>query len=240
MKAGASPLFVSYIRVSTQRQAESGLGSEAQRIAVNQYVTAQHGSLICEIEERQSGRKGLQERAELARALGICRDHRAALVIGKLDRLARDVRHFLELIDDSGVDIRFADLPDVSPNSAEGRMLLVNMANFAEFEARRISNRTKAALEAAKKRGAILGAMGPTNLQRNIRERQVLADEFAAGLTPVFRGFIQQGLSQRRMVEALNSARLPASRGGKWSVTQVQRVIARIDLRNDQKRMARA
>lgn len=59
------------------------------------------------------GPQGRRARPELARALTLCKAIGAVLVIGKLDRLARDVRFFLEVIDDSGVDISFADLPDV-------------------------------------------------------------------------------------------------------------------------------
>lgn len=115
--------FISYVRVSTQRQGHSGLGLDAQRIAVANYSTGR-GEVIGEVVEVESGRKGAKGRPELVRALAECKALGAALVIGKLDRLARDVRFFLEVIDDSGVDIRFADLPDVSPGSDEGRMIV--------------------------------------------------------------------------------------------------------------------
>lgn len=235
-----NPVFVSYLRVSTQRQGQSGLGEEAQRIAVASYIASKGGTLLAEVSEVQSGRKGLNDRLELARALALCKRHKAALVIGKLDRLARDVRNFLELIDDSGVDIRFADLPDVYPSNAEGRMVLVSMANFAEFEARRISTRTRAALAAAKKQGRVLGVTGPANLKRNIEERQLVADQFALGLRPVVDGFIRQGLSQRRMVDALNQARSPAPRGGLWTLTQLQRVLTRLGIKSSSPKTTQA
>lgn len=111
-----------------------------------------------------------------------CRKRRAALVIGKLDRLARDVRLFLEVIDDSAVDIRFADLADVCPRTDEGRMIMVGMASFAEFEGRRIGTRTRAALAAAKARGVQLGASGAANLKRNVEQRQAAANSFAERL----------------------------------------------------------
>lgn len=220
--------FVSYLRVSTLRQGQSGLGEEAQRVAVANYIRARGGELIEEVQEVQSGRKSLIERPELGRALALCRERGAALVIGKLDRLARDVRNFLALIDDSGVDIRFSDLPDICPRSDEGRMLLTNMANFAEFEARRISTRTKAALAAAKARGVELGASGPANLKRNIEERQQAADEFAANLSGLVDGFRVRGLTQRAMVEELNRVGVKTPRGGAWSLVQVQRLLARV------------
>lgn len=224
----SAPQFISYVRVSTAGQHQSGLGEDAQRVAVANYVRGKCGDLVHEVQETQSGRKGLAERPELARALTLCRKSGAALVIGKLDRLARDVRHFLALIDDSGVDIQFADLPDVCPRSDEGRMMLVSMANFAEFEGRRIGTRTRAALAAAKARGVQLGAAGPANLRPNIDARQAAADQFAEKLRGQFAGFHALGLSQRQMVSELNAVGVKTARGGKWSLAQVQRVIARL------------
>src|SRR5689334_10040264 len=119
--------FISYLRVSTQRQGESGLGLEAQRMAVANYARGR-GDIAEEIVEVESGRKSAKSRPELMRALALCKGQGTPLVIGKLDRLARDVRFFLEVIDDSKVDIRFADLPDVCPATDEGRMILVSMA----------------------------------------------------------------------------------------------------------------
>jgi len=218
--------FISYIRVSTQRQGASGLGLDAQRIAVEGYLQGR-GIFAGEVVEIESGRKGAKGRPELTRALALCKSQGAVLVIGKLDRLARDVRFFLEVIDDSGVDIRFADLPDVCPTSDEGRMILVSMANFAEFEGRRIGTRTKAALAAAKARGVRLGAAGPDNLKSNIKARKAVADAFAARLTGLMAGFRARALSQRAMVAELNMAGVAAPRGGTWGLAQVQRLLRR-------------
>ncbi len=219
--------FVTYLRVSTQRQGAGGLGVEAQRIAVENYLRGR-GALMEEIVEVESGRKGGRTRPALAHALALCKQQKAALVIGKLDRLARDVRFFLEVIDDSGVDIRFADLPDVCPASDEGRMILVSMANFAEFEGRRIGTRTKAALAAAKARGVKLGTAGPANLRANLDARKSAADAFALRLSGLVKGFKARALSQRAMVVELNTAQVPAPHGGQWRLTQVQRLLERL------------
>jgi DNA invertase Pin-like site-specific DNA recombinase len=220
--------FVGYVRVSTQRQGQSGLGLDAQHIAVQNYLRGR-GELVAEVVEIESGRKGVKDRPELARALAMCKSLGAALVIGKLDRLARDVRFFLEVIDDSGVDIRFADMPDVCPGSDEGRMILVSLANFAEFEGRRIGTRTKAALAAAKARGVLLGVAGPQNLKQNIEERKALADAFATGLAGFVAGFLARSLTQRAMVVELNNGGVPAAQGGRWGLSQVQRLLRRVD-----------
>jgi DNA invertase Pin-like site-specific DNA recombinase len=228
MQAQAPAIFISYVRVSTVGQHQSGLGEDAQRMAVASYVRNKGGEVLQEVQETQSGRKGLADRPELARALALCKKTGAALVIGKLDRLARDVRHFLALIDDSGVDIRFADMPDVCPRTDEGRMMLVNMANYAEFEARRIGTRTRAALAAAKARGTQLGAAGPANLRPNIEARQAAAEQFAEKLRGQFEGFRRRGLSQRKMVAELNAVGIKTARGRDWQLAQVQRVLARL------------
>ncbi len=219
--------FIAYIRVSTQRQGASGLGLDAQRIAVTNYLR-ERGEQVGEIVEIESGRKGGKARPELIRALAQCKAQRASLVIGKLDRLARDVRFFLEVIDDSGVDIRFADLPDVCPGTDEGRMILVSMANFAEFEGRRIGTRTKAALAAAKARGIKLGVAGPVNLKSNVEARKAAADAFAAKLAGLMGGLLARSLSQRAIVEELNAVGVPTPRGGQWGLAQVQRLLSRV------------
>lgn len=220
--------FASYIRVSTVRQGQSGLGLEAQQAAVEAYVAGRKGVPGKEFREVESGRKGADGRPELAKAIAHCKKTKAALVVGKLDRLARDVRFFLEVLDTSGIDIRFADMPDVCPKTPEGRMLLVNMANFAEFEARRIGARTKAALAAAKARGVKLGTTGPDNLRADIEVRQAAADAFAFNLRTVLEGFKSHGLSQRKQVEELNKLGIKTAKGGEWSLIQLQRVLARL------------
>jgi DNA invertase Pin-like site-specific DNA recombinase len=220
--------FISYTRVSTKTQADSGLGLEAQQVAVQALAARHHGTIVAEFQEVESGRKGATSRPALMDALKACKKQRAALVIGKLDRLARDVRFFLEVLDDSKVDIRFADFPDIDPKTDEGRMVLISMANFAEFEGRRIGTRTKAALTAAKARGVKLGTAGAANLKPNIEQRQQAADDFARKLHGILTGFKARGLSQRAQVAELNSLGIKTARGGVWSLVQLQRVMSRL------------
>jgi len=108
-------------------------------------------------------------------------------------------------------------------------MILVSMANFAEFEGRRISTRTKAALAAAKARGVCLGATSPVNFAPSIAERQAAANAFAKKLSGLFQGFRARKLTQRVMVAELNAIGVGAPRGGSWSIAQVQRVLTRLD-----------
>jgi DNA invertase Pin-like site-specific DNA recombinase len=99
------------------------------------------------------------------------------------------------------------------------------MAAFAEHEARRISERTRDALAAAKARGVVLGATGPTNLKRHTQERQDAASAFSARLMPLLNGFMTQGMTRRAMVSQLNTLGIKAPRGGAWSLGQVQRLV---------------
>src|SRR6202163_327710 len=148
----ANGKFIAYYRVSTERQGRSGLGLEAQRAAVALYLNGGNWHIAAEFTEIESGRRS--DRPELDKALAAARLHRCPLVVSKVDRLTRSVA-FLSRLLEAGVDVRFADLPQIE--GATGRFLLQQMAAVAELEAGMISARTKAALAAAKRRGKKLG-----------------------------------------------------------------------------------
>jgi DNA invertase Pin-like site-specific DNA recombinase len=224
----ANGRFIAYFRVSTQKQGASGLGLEAQKEAVGRFLNGGEWELVAEFEEIESGRKGAKSRPQLVAAIAACKKKKATLIIAKLDRLSRDVRFFLEVLDDSRIDIRFAEFADIDPKTDEGRMLLINMANFAEFEGRRIGARTKAGLAVAKSRGVVLGKAGAENLRPNVEARQKVADDFADRLRPLFDSMKARCMSQRGMVAELNAVGVPAPKGGSWLLSQVQRVIKRL------------
>jgi DNA invertase Pin-like site-specific DNA recombinase len=140
--------WISYLRVSTDRQGRSGLGLEAHRTAVADYLNGGRWKLIRQFVEVESGKRS--DRPKLAEALAACRLHGAKLVIAKLDRLSRDA-HFLLGLDKAGVDFVAADMPNAN------RLTVGIMAMVAEEERRAISARTTAALQAAKARGKKLG-----------------------------------------------------------------------------------
>lgn len=213
-------LFVTYYRVSTARQGLSGLGLDAQRQTVAQYLSGASRTVLTEFVEVETGKgaNALEKRPELRKALELCRKSGATLLIAKLDRLARNV-HFVSGLMESKVKFVACDLPEAN------QLTIHIMAAFAEHEARRISERTRDALAAAKARGVILGATGPANLKRHTQQRQDAACAFTARLMPVLNGFMAQGLSRRAMVVQLNDLGIKAPRGGAWSLGQVQRVI---------------
>ena len=144
--------FVAYLRVSTARQGQSGLGLEAQREAVAGYLRAGARTPCGEFIEVESGKgsNALDRRPQLRLALDACRRYKATLVIAKLDRLSRDA-HFLTGLHNAGVKFVAVDMPEAN------EMVVTIMAAVAQAERRMISERTKAALAAAKARGVKLG-----------------------------------------------------------------------------------
>jgi DNA invertase Pin-like site-specific DNA recombinase len=215
--------FVAYFRVSTARQGASGLGLEAQREALTQYLNGGKHELIAEFTEIETGKGNapLAKRPKLNEALTLCRKTGARLLIAKLDRLSRNLAFIANLME-SKVKFVAADLPEAN------ELTIHIFAAFAQFEARRISERTKDALRAAKARGVVLGRAGPTNLRPNVEQRTQAADEFADGLAPVLNGFMAANMTQLAMVEQLNRLGIKAARGGSWSPTQLRRTLARI------------
>lgn len=215
--------FISYIRVSSQKQGASGLGIEAQQAAVQAFVASRGGSLIAEFIEVETGKgaNALDKRPQLREALALCKKRGATLVIAKLCRLARNVAFISGLIE-SGVDFVAADMPQAN------KVMLQMHSVMAEWERDQISERTKDALAAAKARGVKLGVAGAGNLKPNIEQRQAEADAFAKKLHGILTGFKDRGLSQRAQVSELNALGIKTSKGGQWSLVQLQRVMARL------------
>ena len=144
--------IIAYYRVSTRRQGESGLGLDGQKSAVETFAKQHAASIIGSYVEVESGKKS--DRPVLAQALGHARLAKATLVVAKLDRLARNVA-FLSALMESGVDFKACD------NEHANRLTIHILAAVAEAEAKAISERTKTALAAAKRRGVKLGSARP-------------------------------------------------------------------------------
>jgi DNA invertase Pin-like site-specific DNA recombinase len=207
---------VAYYRVSTQQQGQSGLGLEAQQQAVRRFLDGGKWELVAEFTEVESGRR--TARPELEKALAAAKARKATLVIAKLDRLARNV-HFVSGLLESGVRFVCCDLP------AADRTMLQMLAVFSEHEARMISERTKAALAAAKARGVKLGNPKIRELNRDPARK---AREFADRMRGTLNAMRAAGLSQRAMVAELNKMGVTTPRGGTWGLAQLQRVLNRL------------
>ena len=226
----AQGAFIAYYRVSTAKQGASGLGIEAQRDAVARYLNGGDWRIVAEFTEVESGRRS--DRPELERALAAARVHRAPLVVAKVDRLTRSVA-FLSRLLEAGVDVRFADLPQLE--GPTGRFMLQQMAAVAELEAGLIAARTRAALAAAKARGKRLGGdrgVVPSDAARSagLAEIRRKATQRASDLAPVIGELRAEGFTSLRGIAAeLTGRGIPTPRGEKrWSAIQVARLLSRL------------
>jgi DNA invertase Pin-like site-specific DNA recombinase len=223
--------FISYLRVSTERQGRSGLGLEAQREAVSQYIAQTGGELVEEYQEVESGKRS--DRPQLAAALSACRARRATLVIAKLDRLARNARFLLSVVEGTGdAGVAFCDLPTL-PSGPVGKFMLTQMAAVAELEAGLISQRTKAALASAKARGVKLGnpilrAGSPESARAAAAVKATQAREKAAGVLPYITAARKAGATTlAQLAEALTARGVATPSGrGAWHPVMVSRVLA--------------
>jgi DNA invertase Pin-like site-specific DNA recombinase len=208
--------FVTYSRVSSDKQGRSGLGLEAQEAAVQGYA----GEIAASFVEVESGKRN--DRPQLAAALAACRKHKATLVISKLDRLARNVAFIANLME-SKVDFVAVDMPSAN------KLTVHILAAVAEHEREMISARTKAALAAAKARGVKLGAPDPQRGSAlGAAKVKARADAQAQNVLPVIASIQNAGAtSLRAIVDALNARGIATPRGGKWYPTSVANVLSR-------------
>ncbi|GBQ08991.1 recombinase family protein [Acetobacter cerevisiae] len=217
--------FVTYLRVSTQRQGQSGLGLEAQRKAVQDYAATAGGEVLAEYVEVESGKRN--DRPKLAQAMQRCRLTGSILLIAKLDRLSRDA-HFLIGLEKAGVEFVAADMPHAN------RLTVGIMALVAQQEREAISARTKAALAAAKARGVVLGGYrgGPAvNQAEGVKAasaaRRKAARGFAEDVGPLVQELASGGLSLRQVAARLTEQGIRTARGGTvWTAAGVSRVLA--------------
>jgi DNA invertase Pin-like site-specific DNA recombinase len=202
--------FISYLRVSTDKQGRDGNGVAAQRKSVEDYLNGGNWQLLGEFVEVESGKRG--DRPELTKAIAACKKRRARLVIAKLDRLSRDVAFIADLM--KRVDFVCCDRPNAKPFE------LHIYAALAQEERRMISERTRAGLAAAKERGVVLGnpKLGENN--------RTAAAARAESLKPVLTQLNQ--LSARQAAEELNRRGVETPAGGKWHAQTVIRVRERL------------
>jgi DNA invertase Pin-like site-specific DNA recombinase len=223
--------FISYLRVSTDRQGRSGLGLEAQRETVGTYLNGGSWELIGEYVEVESGRAS--DRPELEKALARCRVMGATLVVANVSRLTRNP-DFMSRLVEAGVEVRFCDLPKIE--GPAGRFMLRQMLAVAELEAGLISERTKKALAAAKARGVKLGgdrgnlrAVGDKGREISRAARIKKAADRVTDLAPIIAEIRVSGAtSLGGIAKALNERGIRTPRGAEWQPVQVKRVMEKI------------
>jgi DNA invertase Pin-like site-specific DNA recombinase len=216
--------YIAYYRVSTSKQEASGLGLEAQYASVRSHT--HNGKLIAEHEEIESGK--VKDRPALLRALKDCRIHNATLVIAKLDRLARSVSFISKLMEES-VDFVAVDMPHAN------KLTVHILAAMAEHEREMISTRTKAALAAAKKRGVKLGGRRGNHNIGDYANKGASASSVIRSLSSYKKAMdridaiedikASGTISFNGIANALNQRGIPTVRSGKWSATQVSRIL---------------
>ena len=210
------PEFVAYYRVSTDRQGVSGLGLDAQRAAVARYVG--DVPLLAEFTEVESGKRDTN-RPQLAAALDLCRRNRATLIVATLDRMSRSVAFIASLMA-TGVPFLSADSPNDDP------FILHIKAAVAEEEARKISRRTKAALQAAKARGTRLGNprwQDTLHLARAARHPM----KPSLQVLEIMRQQRAQGKSYRAIAAHLDSLQIRTPRGSRWHNETIRDLLTR-------------
>jgi DNA invertase Pin-like site-specific DNA recombinase len=218
--------IVGYIRVSTARQGKSGLGIEAQRATLARFAEAEGLQLVAEYVEVESGKgsDALDRRPQLAAALASARKRKCAVIVAKLDRLSRDV-HFISGLMVHKVPFVVAELgADADP------FMLHLYAAFAQKERALIAQRTKAALQAAKARGVVLGnpRLAETTALA-LQAKKAEADRFAKNVAPIIRDIQSSGVaSLRGIARSLVARGIATARGGEWTAVQVGSILRRV------------
>lgn len=214
--------YVSYLRVSTDRQGVSGLGIDAQRASIKRHIDLFQGELLAELVEVESGKRN--DRPVLEEAINLCRRSRATLLVAKLDRLSRTVAFMSRLVE-SGIDFVAVDNPHAN------KLMIHVLSAFAEHERDMISARTSAALQAAKGRGVKLGnpkiEVAQKAAVKGVRSR---ADNFCLNIGPVIAQIRSTGLSTyQEIADALTARGISTARNGQWHAASVRNVEQRFE-----------
>lgn len=222
---------VAYLRVSRDKQGINGLGMDAQRQAIETFVSQHRANVVGTFKEVESGKRS--DRPQLQKALHLAKVTGAVLVIAKLDRLSRSAS-FLLALRDSGVKFEACDIPGATD------MTVGILAVVAQAEREAISKRTTEALAAAKRRGVKLGnPNGAAPLRRagkgNVDAVKAIvenADKHAENLRPVIESLREEGVcSLGAMAQALNERGMLTARGGLWWKTSVKNLLERLEMR---------
>lgn len=210
-------MYVAYYRVSTDRQGKSGLGIEAQREAISNYIKLSNGTISKDFIEIESGSRNA--RPALNEAVKYCRKNKTTLLLAKLDRLSRNL-HFITGLMEAKIDFVAADNPHAN------KLMIHMLAAFAEHEREMISERTKSALAAAKSRGVKLGTYGEVLAKQNKEKANV----YAKKMEPIIEEIQLQGIrSIRGICDELNRRNIKTSRGNNWFTSTTFKLLKRIE-----------
>ena len=220
--------YIAYLRQSTQKQEISGLGIEAQREFIQNYL--QEKKPVSEYIETESGKKS--DRPKLTEALEECRKNGSVLIVAKLDRLSRNVAFTSKLLE-SDVEIVFCDFPEAN------KLVLHIISSIAEYEANHISQRTVQSLKAKKARGIKLGKPENLldNLERAVRNsnrtnrQKALDNPNNKRAVALLKKLVQEEISLSEMARILNKEGFVTARGCQFRASQVNILIKRYNLK---------
>ncbi len=227
MTPAKAPKFVTYVRVSTDKQGRSGLGLEAQRRAIDDYLASVGGKQVAEFKEVESGKH--DDRPKLAEALHTAKMTGSKLLIAKLDRLSRNVG-FIARLQESHVKFVCADMP-------EANELTVHLfAAIAQHERKLISERTRTALQAAKRRGKKLGNPNGARALQGLGNDPAIAvvraraQNFAREVAPIIDDIrtLSGATTLKGIARELNERGILTARRGRWYPTTVRNLLARL------------
>ena len=237
--------YIAYYRVSTDKQGIRGLGIEAQRTAVKNYLKDKYPPAYS-FSETESGKKS--KRPELDKALKLCKKEKGILIVARLDRLSRDL-HFITSLEKANIDFICCDYPSMD------KLQLHIMGSIAQWEREQISQRTKVALAELKKKGKKLGYHNPkvragqiaywkaqkkpALIGRPPKKKKPVkpegfiskADKYAGDIRPVLSLLIDQGLTLEKIAHKLETMKVKTRQGhSNWGLTQVVRLRKRLKL----------
>ena len=225
---------IGYVRVSTQEQATEGVSLDAQRDKLRSYCKL-NGLKLIDILADEGISGSTLDRPGLQAALRMVRKGRAStLIVVKLDRLSRSLRDVCSLVEDYFTDERHHLLSVcgmVNTHTAAGRMLMMNLANFNQFEREMISERTRDALQHMKAQGIRLGpapygyALGTELDERGRRKLVPLPHE--QEVIAKIKAMYAEKLSFTKITKRLNELGIPAKSGGRWVVSRVCTTLQR-------------
>jgi DNA invertase Pin-like site-specific DNA recombinase len=214
--------YVAYYRVSTTKQGDSGLGLEGQRHAVGSYLKSRQAGLaqpIAEFTEVESGKRS-KNRPQLLAAIELCKAKKATLVIAKLDRLARNVSFIANLLENK-VKFVACDIPEATNLSVH------IFSAMAEYEAKAISDRTKAALAALKARGVKLGnPRWRESVGLAAKAKKLTAQAPAPAVLLMIHKHRKDGMALKAIADQLNALGIKTPQGSVWHPMTVQRALA--------------
>ena len=211
--------YAAYLRVSTKAQKLDGLGMSSQEQVVGDFVARQGGELVGVFREVESGAKTDQDRPALSEALAVAKKMKATLIVAKLDRLSRNAEFLLRL-QNSNVSFVCCDCPNVD------KFTVGILALVAQRERELISERTKAALQAAKRRGKVLGSRNPVlQVQRMNEGCRRAKESFFSEVRPVIAEIESSGVDTLQgIADCLNRRGIQSRSGGLWHPSTVRRV----------------